>query len=69
MQVTLLRRALELLHNPNALVAVPKGMRAVKLCSHKIFLFLTGVPANVGWDIPYKNSAVAAGRPLLVIYK
>ena len=31
-----------LLHNPNALVAVSKGMQAVKLCTHKILQFLTG---------------------------
>ena len=29
--------------NPNALVAVRKGMWAVKLCSNKIFQFLSGV--------------------------
>jgi len=28
--------------NPNALAAVSKGMRAVKLCTNKILQFLTG---------------------------
>jgi len=28
--------------HPNALVAVSKGMRAVKLCTNKIRQFLTG---------------------------
>ena len=28
--------------NPNALVAVSKGMWAVKLCTNKIFQFITG---------------------------
>jgi len=31
-----------LLPNPNVLVAVSKGMRAVKLCTNKILQFLTG---------------------------
>jgi len=31
-----------LLPDPNALVAISKGMRAVKLCTHKILQFLTG---------------------------
>jgi len=31
-----------LLFNPNALVAVSKGLRAVKLCTNKILQFLTG---------------------------
>ena len=31
-----------LLRNPNALVAVSKGMWAVKLCTNKILQFLTG---------------------------
>ena len=31
------------LPNPNALVAISKGMRAVKLCTNKIFKFLTQV--------------------------
>ena len=31
-----------LLANPNALVAVRKGMWAVNLCSNKILQFLTG---------------------------
>ena len=31
-----------LLPNPYALVPVSKGMRAVKLCTHKILQFLTG---------------------------
>ena len=35
-----------LLPNPNALVAVSKGMRAVKLCTNKIRQFLTG---GAGW--------------------
>ena len=35
--------------NPNALVAVGKGMRAVKLCNNKILQFLTGgaVPVDL----------------------
>jgi len=28
--------------NPNVQVAISKGMRAVKLCTYKILLFLTG---------------------------
>jgi len=35
-----------LLPNPNALAAVSKGMRAVKLCTNKILQFLTG---GAGW--------------------
>ena len=31
-----------LLPNPNVLVAVSKGTRAVKLCTNKILRFLTG---------------------------
>jgi len=34
------------LPNPNALVAVSKGMRAVKLCTNKLLQFLTGGAAN-----------------------
>jgi len=37
------------LYNPNAVVAVSNGMRAVKLCSDKIFHFFNwwcGVPYN-----------------------
>jgi len=30
------------LPNPNALVAISNGMRAVKLCNNKILQFLTG---------------------------
>jgi len=35
--------------NPNVLVAVGKGMRAVKLCNNKILQFLTGgaVPVDL----------------------
>ena len=40
-QVTPLRRTL-VSSNPNALVAVSKGMWPVKLCSDKILQFLTG---------------------------
>jgi len=29
-------------YNPNALVAISKGMKAVKLCFNKILQFLTG---------------------------
>ena len=32
----------------NALAAIIKDMRAVKLCSNKILQFLTGVPYNAG---------------------
>jgi len=39
-QVTLLRRTL--LPDPNAAVAISKGLWAVKLCSDKILQFLTG---------------------------
>jgi len=42
MEVTHLRRTLVSSPNPNALVAVSKGMRAVKLCSNKILQFLNG---------------------------
>ena len=31
-----------LLPNPNALAAVSKSMRAVKLCTNKVIQFLTG---------------------------
>jgi len=44
-QVTPMR---SLLPNPNVLVAISKGMRALKLCSNKIFQFLTAVPTNAG---------------------
>jgi len=37
-----------LLPNPSVLVAVSKGVQAVKLCSNKILQFLIGVPANAG---------------------
>ena len=40
-QVTLLRRTLRLLPAPNVLVAISKGMWAVKLCFNKILQFLT----------------------------
>jgi len=40
-QVILLRRIHHLLPNPNALVAVSKGMQTVKLCSSKILQFST----------------------------
>jgi len=33
-------------HYSNAIVAVSKGMQAVKVCSNKMLQFLTGVPAN-----------------------
>ena len=36
------RELQHLLPNLNVLVAVSKGMRAVKLCSNKILQFLTG---------------------------
>ena len=40
MLATLLRRMLTALFpNPNALVAISKGMRQVKLCSNKILQF------------------------------
>jgi len=39
-QVTLFRELWHLLPKLNALVAVSKGMRAVKLCSSKILQFL-----------------------------
>jgi len=42
MQVTPLRRTLVSFPHPNVLVAVSKGMQAVKLCSNKILQFLTG---------------------------
>jgi len=40
-----------LLSNPNVLVAIIKGMQAIKLCSNNIFQLFTGgpgVPANTG---------------------
>jgi len=37
------RELCRLLPNPYVLVAVSKGMQAVKLCSSEIFQFLTGV--------------------------
>jgi len=37
-----------LLPNPNVLVAISKGMRAVKLCTKKILQFLLEVQANAG---------------------
>jgi len=37
-----------LLSNLNVLVAICKGMQAVKLCSNKVLQFLAGVPANIG---------------------
>ena len=40
--ITLLGNLQCLLPNPNVLVAVTKGMRAVKLCTNKILQFLTG---------------------------
>jgi len=39
---TQLKRTQASLPNLNALVAVSKGMRAVKLCTNKILHFLTG---------------------------
>jgi len=40
-----------LLSNPNVLVAINKGMWAVKLSTYKIIQFLTGVPANAGCPV------------------
>jgi len=39
------------LPNLNVLVAISKGMRAVKLYSNKILQFLTGVLANAGCPV------------------
>jgi len=52
-QVPPLRRTLAFLPNPSALVAISKGMRAVKLCSNKILQFLTGVLANTGGPVQW----------------
>jgi len=38
---TVEKNSSRLFHNPNALVAVSKGMWAVKLCANKILQFLT----------------------------
>jgi len=47
--------------NPNALVAISKGMRPVKLCSNKILQFLTG-----GWfPLTYFDLRMAVERLLL----
>jgi len=43
MQITLFRRTPVSSPNPNALVAVSKGMQAVKLCTNIILQFLTAL--------------------------
>jgi len=47
----------------NALVAVSRGMRAVKLYSNKILCFLTGVPANHPVPQADRLTAFDPGQP------
>jgi len=45
-QVTPLMTTSIFFRNRNALAAISKGMRTLKLCSNKILQFLTGVTVN-----------------------
>ena len=58
-QTRLLRKLQRLLPNRNALVAIRKGMRAVKICTNKILLFFNWMCQIMQVDLYSGNKTVA----------